>query len=91
MASLIILFSAPYPDIIFDGLGTAGPTSLGFFLSTLAFPVLGVAGLVTAWRIEPQIAGRLARGYAATVSGALLVLAVYMASYGWLGLRTWNY
>jgi CubicO group peptidase (beta-lactamase class C family) len=91
VASLVNLFGAPYPDIIFDALARPGPVSVGFFLSTLAFPALAIAGLVTCWRTSPSVAGPLARGYAALVSGALLILAIYLANYGWLGMQTWNY
>ncbi len=89
--ALIILFGAPYPGIIFEALATPSPVTVGFFLSTLAFPALALAGLVTNWRTSPSIAGPMARVYAALVSGALLILAIYMAGYGWLGMQTWNY
>ncbi len=89
--ALITLFGAPYPDIIFEALATPGPVPVGFFLSTLAFPALALIGLVTSWRASPTIAGPLVRIYSAFVSGALLILAIYMACYGWLGMQTWNY
>jgi hypothetical protein len=51
----------------------------------------GLAGLITSWRTSLPIAGPLARSYSAFVTGALLILATYMARYGWPGMQTWNY
>jgi len=91
LIALIMLFSAPYPDIIFNALGALSTTSALIFLSTIAFPALAVAGLFTCWYASASEVGAVARCYAALVSAALLTLGIYFAGYGWLGMQTWNY
>lgn len=75
----------------------AGPRRLGqpnawtqaIYAGTLALPLLAVLALtLAAWY---QGAGRWLRAYAAAVSLAALVASGYLASWGVLGFRTWDY
>jgi CubicO group peptidase (beta-lactamase class C family) len=68
-------------------LATVGPYSLTILLCSVLFPLLAVAGLVVSMRNH---VGRFVRVYTATTSLALLVVAVYLVSIGWLPLRTWT-
>ena len=51
-------------------------------------PLLALAGLALV--IRKRDAGRFLRGYVATTSVALLIVAAYLVSIGWLPLRTWT-
>ena len=63
------------------------PYSLTILVCSVLFPLLALLGLVLSLRIRD--ASRFLRAYTATTSLALLVVAAYLASIGWLPLRTW--
>ena len=61
--------------------------SLTIFAGSALFPVLAACGLWQALRNRQ--AGRLVRWQAGLTSGAMLVIAGYALSIGWVGLCTW--
>jgi CubicO group peptidase (beta-lactamase class C family) len=69
-------------------LADVGPYSLTILTCSVLFPLLALAGLVLV--IRKRDAGRFLRGYVATTSVALLIVAAYLVSIGWLPLRTWT-
>lgn len=64
-----------------------GAYSQVIFGASIAFPVFAALGLLAALRGNG--AGGFVRFHLALTSLALLVLAAYMASIGWVGLQTW--
>lgn len=67
--------------------GNATWLSVSVFLLTLLVPIAAIYGLFAAFATGRG--GRWARG-TALLSGAVnLIAAAYLASYGWIGLRTW--
>ena len=68
-------------------LAAPGALSLTIFSSSALFPALAAGGLWQAWRNRE--AGRLLRWHAGLTSSAMLVVALYAISIGWVGLRVW--
>lgn len=95
LAGLVALaVTAALPFLSFMGSSTAvlqlaeiGPYSLTILICSLAYPLLGLAGLLLA--IRTKAAGRFIRLYAGLSSLALLAMAGYAAAIGWFALRTW--
>lgn len=86
--------TAALPLMAFSGSSTAvlqlaeiGPYSLTILVCSLAYPLLGLAGLILA--IRTKTAGRFVRVYAGLSSLGLLAFAGYAAAIGWFALRTW--
>ena len=86
--------TAALPLLAFSGSSTAvlqlagiGPYSLTILVCSLAYPLLGLAGLILA--VRTKAAGRFIRTYAGLSSAALLAMAGYAAAIGWFALRTW--
>lgn len=73
----------------FSRFGQVTPWSLTVFLSTLAFPLLAVAGLVQAWRHRHAPIRRLVWWQAFLTSLLLTIVAIYLGYWGAIGLRTW--
>ncbi len=92
LAGLVALaVTAALPFLTFMGSSTAvlqlaeiGPYSLTILACSLAYPLLGLVGM-----IRTKAAGRFVRAYAGLSSLALLTMATYAAAIGWFALRTW--
>jgi hypothetical protein len=61
------------------------------YLGTVALPVLGVAALAGTWTAWRRSAGRWFVSYGVLVGAATLIVSVYLACWGILGLRLWTY
>lgn len=71
--------------------GTANVYTVAFFILTLVFPMLSALGLVLALRSRAANVRRGVRAHALLVSAANCVVALYLAWWGVIGLRTWAY
>ena len=76
------------------GSGTSAWTNLAYgvysqmiFVASILFPVLAFLGLIAVWR--GTNASGFVRLYLGLTSLALLVVAAYLASIGWVGVQTW--
>ncbi len=70
-------------------LGTASWPNRVLQAATLAMPVLGLAALWRAWRGAPA-AARFVRSMAWASGTVTTGFALYLASYGWIGVRVWG-
>ncbi|MBI1211696.1 MAG: serine hydrolase [Alphaproteobacteria bacterium] len=64
-----------------------GPYSQTIFVASILFPLLALGGFVAAWR--GSSANWFVRSYLGLTSLALLAVAAYLASIGWVGVETW--
>jgi hypothetical protein len=71
--------------------GSRTPWATLTYLGSLALPVAGVSGIVLAARASMSGAGRWLGAYAVAVSLGALVVSAFLASWGLLGLQTWNW
>ena len=71
-------------------LGNVTVWSVGIFLTTLLFGVACLASLIALWRARKQEIRRSVRWYSMVVTTALTVAALYLAYWGFIGIRTWS-
>jgi len=76
-------------DDALNRLGAVTVYSAGIFLSTLAFGVFSVLGLVLALRFRGQRIRRLVWWHAFAASLVLTVVAIYLGYWGLIGWRPW--
>ena len=69
-------------------LANVGPYSVAIFVASILFPLFALAGLVLTLRAGTV--RTIVRGCMAVTWVALLAMAVYTTSIGWLGLQTWT-
>jgi hypothetical protein len=69
--------------------GTLNPWTLGIFLATLLFPILSLLGLLLARGVPREEIHKGVRIHSLLVSLACCLLAAYLASWGWVGVRPW--
>lgn len=70
-------------------LGAPSPWSWAIAIGTWGVPVFGAIGLLAALR-APDVSG-FARVHAGVTSAILVALAIFLWSYGWLGMTVWSY
>ncbi|HEY2344506.1 MAG TPA: serine hydrolase domain-containing protein [Xanthomonadaceae bacterium] len=93
VVALVATFALPLAALLAPGmqavhrLSDAGPYAVAIMLGSLLFPVFGALGLVSSLRANE--ARRFVRINAGLVSIALLAVAGYAFSIGWIGMRTW--
>ena len=92
-AAMIATFVLPLMALLAPGmqavhrLSDVGVYAIAITVCSLLFPVFGALGLVASLR-ETE-AGRFVRINAGLLSVALLAVAGYAFSIGWIGMRTW--
>ncbi len=89
--SLVLAATLPLlggPDLLVR-MGTLTLSSAGFFVLTVLFAVLSLAGLLQALRVRTGKAPGWARNHALFLSGAHLLILVYLALHGLVGARLW--
>lgn len=64
-----------------------GPYSITIFVTSILFPLFALLGLLAAWR--GTNANGFVRLFLGLTSLAMLVVAGYLASIGWVGVQTW--
>ena len=90
--SLIIAFGAlAYMATNVSLMGTVNLFTLIFFMGTLLFAVLSIAGFMLTIKRLGQITNKLTKWYLAVTSTWLLALVVFFFHYDWIGLRMWSY
>jgi hypothetical protein len=70
-------------------LGRLTAWSFGLCFSTSAFGVASVASAVSLWLARKREIRRSVRWFSTAVTSALLIVAVYLAYWGIIGIRTW--
>jgi len=81
-----VVGSRYFPDV---SVGTVNPLTVGIMLTSLAFPLVAVAGLFVAWRERHTPMKRQIYWQSVLVGLAVLAAAIYYACWGLLGLRLW--
>ncbi len=69
-------------------LGRLTTWSLGLFFSTVAFAVASVASALSLWLARKREIRRSVRWFSAAVASVLLIVALYLAYWGIIGIRT---
>ncbi|MEO7324674.1 MAG: hypothetical protein ABIW82_07590 [Dokdonella sp.] len=93
VAAMVATFALPLMALMASGmqavhrLSDVGPYAITIMLGSLLFPIFAALGLASSLRASG--AGRFVRINAALVSIALLAVAGYALSIGWIGMRTW--
>jgi len=70
-------------------LGAVTPWSVSVFLLTILFAVLSLAALIQAWRARRWEIRRGVWIHSLLAGAACTAMAIYLASWGIIGLRTW--
>jgi CubicO group peptidase (beta-lactamase class C family) len=65
--------------------------TITFFIGTLLFAILGIAGFIMTIRRFGQITDKLTKWYLLVTTTWLLALVVFYFHYDWIGLRMWSY
>ena len=94
LAALALTFALPIAAISSPGmkalhrLADVGPYSLAILVCSILFPLLAALGL---WLgVRRREAGWFVRIYACATSLAVLAVAAYAGSIGWIAARTWR-
>ncbi|MEM1176004.1 MAG: serine hydrolase domain-containing protein [Pseudomonadota bacterium] len=87
--AFVVLFIVAASDP-FEKLGKPGVFSILILLMTIAFAVFAVLGLVTAWRERATPMNRVNYWFSTISSSAHVLVAVYLLSYGVIGMTTWG-
>jgi CubicO group peptidase (beta-lactamase class C family) len=76
-------------DNLLQRMGNLTGWSAAFFLATVAYALASLLGAKALWRARAQEVRRGVRWYSTAVILALLIAAIYLAYWGFIGLRTW--
>jgi hypothetical protein len=71
-------------------IGTHNLSTIGIFLATILFPTFSLLGLLLALRVPKAEIHRAVRIHSLLVSVACCIVAVFLASWGLIGLRLWS-
>jgi CubicO group peptidase (beta-lactamase class C family) len=71
-------------------IGTHNLSTIGIFLATILFPTFSLLGLLFALRVPKAEIHRAVRIHSLLVSVACCIVAVFLASWGLIGLRLWS-
>ena len=89
----VVLFVAVFISGFGDPFGLLGkPTlvSVTIMIASLAFAVFALLGLLSAWRERATPMNRLNYWYSTTSSFLHVVVALYLLSFGVIGIMTWS-
>ncbi len=90
--SLIIAFgSLAYMATNVSLMGTVNFFTVTFFIGTVLFAVLSIAGFILTIKRFGQITNKLTKWYLLVTTTWLLALVVFYFHYDWIGLRMWSY
>ncbi|MEQ1624021.1 MAG: serine hydrolase domain-containing protein [Sediminibacterium sp.] len=90
--SLIIAFGTlAYMATNVSLMGTVNFFTITFFIGTLLFAVLSIAGFIMTIKRFGQITNKLTKWYLLVTTTWLLALVVFYFHYDWIGLRMWSY
>jgi CubicO group peptidase (beta-lactamase class C family) len=82
------IFTLTQTDII-ARLGNLTIWSFGLFVTTFIFGVASLASVVALWLVRKQEIRRSVRWFSIAVTIPLLIVSVYFAFWGVIGIRTW--
>jgi len=90
--SLIIAFSSlAYMSANVPLMGTVNFFTITFYLGTILFAALSIAGFVMTIKRFGQIKNKFTKWYLLITTTWLLALVVFFYHYDWIGLRMWSY
>ncbi len=90
--SLIIAFSSlAYMSANVPLMGTVNFFTITFFLGTILFAALCIAGFFMTIKRFGQIKNKFTKWYLLITTTWLLALVVFFYHYDWIGLRMWSY
>ena len=90
--SLIIAFGLlAYMTTNIPLMGTINFFTITFFIGTILFAVLCIAGFIIAIKRVRQITNKWTKWYLLVTTTWLLVLVIFYLYYNWIGLKMWNY
>jgi small-conductance mechanosensitive channel len=72
-------------------MGTVNFFTLTFFIGTILFAVLCIAGFILTIKRFRQISNKWAKWYLLVTTTWLLALVIFYFHYDWIGLRMWSY
>jgi len=87
-AVFVVIFIVSSEDII-GKMGNVTGASVGLCLMTIVFAIAVLASGISAWRAPAESVRPGVQRFSRIVSVALLILLVYLAFWGMIGLRTW--
>lgn len=91
LLAILCLVAIPFCFKSLSGtaIGTHNLSTIGIFLATTLFPVFSFLGLILALRVPKAEIHRAVRIHSLVVSLACCVVALFLASWGLIGLRMW--
>lgn len=90
--SLIIAFGTlAYMATNVSQMGTVNFFTITFFIGTVLFAILSIAGFILTIKRFGQITNKLTKWYLLVTTTWLLALVVFYFHYDWIGLRMWSY
>jgi hypothetical protein len=89
MVAMLLLRQFLGEDVI-ARLGQITPWSIGIFVSTLAFTLFAVSGLVQALRFRNREGSRWVWWHSFMTSAVLTIVAMYLSYWGIIGWRPWT-
>ena len=84
----VVAFAVGFSDP-FNKLGSATGTSVTVMIATIAFFLFAVLGAYTAIRERATPMNRANYWYCSVSAGLHLIVALYLLSYGVIGIMTW--
>jgi CubicO group peptidase (beta-lactamase class C family) len=91
LLAVLCLLSIAFFSNALEGaaIGTFNVLTFGIFLATILFPLLSIYGLFLARAVPPAEIHRRVRLHSLLVSLACCVVAVFLSSWGLVGVRLW--
>lgn len=91
LLAVLCLVSIPFLSNALEGalIGTFNALTLGIFLATILFPLLSLYSLFLARAVPPSEIQRGVRIHSLLVSLACCVVALFLSSWGLIGVRLW--
>ena len=92
LLAILCLVAIPFCFNSLSGtaIGTHNLSTIGIFLATILFPTFSFLGLLLALRVPKTEIHRAVRIHSLLVSVACCVVAVFLASWGLIGVRLWS-
>jgi len=87
--AFVLIFILNSEDLI-EKFGNVTGASVAFCLTTIVFAFAVLASGIAAWRAPAEGVRPGVLRFSRTVSIGLLVLLLYLAFWGMIGLRTWT-
>jgi CubicO group peptidase (beta-lactamase class C family) len=76
-------------ETLFERFGRPTIWSVGLCAGTIGFALFALVALITTWRVRRESLAWLTLAFARAVAVAAVIEAVYLAWWGWIGIRLW--